>query len=167
MFINYPSADTVRCLLNYDDLTGVFTWKADRGRLAKKGSIAGCLRRNGYIEIVIHSRLYKAHRLAWLYVHGDIPTVYIDHINGVRSDNRIANLRLASFCENQRNCKRKSTNSSGVKGVSWHARLKKWRARIYTHNKRLHLGLFTCLEEAEKAIQSARNQFHGQFARHS
>lgn len=167
MFINYPSAETVRRLLSYDENTGIFTWNADRGRLAKKGFIAGCLRRNGYIEIVIHHRLYKAHRLAWLYIHGQMPPVYIDHINGVRSDNRIANLRLASFCENQRNCKRKSTNSSGIKGVSWHARLKKWRARIYANGTRLHLGVFASLKDAERAMHSARTHFHGQFARHS
>ena len=105
-------------LLHYNPETGVFTWKSNRSQLAKKGDIAGSVYRkcNGKEYIVIHvkGRVYKAHRLAWMHVHGRFPILNIDHINGIGTDNRMQNLRDVSHAENMKNKVISRNNSSGV-----------------------------------------------------
>ena len=81
--------------LNYEPETGIFTWKKAKRGHTKAGAKAGTIRPNGYINITINRKPYYAHRLAWFYTTGQWPTHHIDHINGVRDDNRIENLREA------------------------------------------------------------------------
>jgi hypothetical protein len=151
-------------LLSYNAETGVFRWRVDKWR-AKKGSIAGVVKAgDGSHQIKIDQRGYLAHRLAWLYVHGYWPSNDIDHINGIRDDNRIANLREATRRENLQNTRRRRTNKWG-KGVT-HVSRQSWQARIRVGSARLHLGPFdTPDEEAHRAYCEAAVAYHGEFAR--
>lgn len=107
-------------LFDYNSETGKWVNETNRGTRARKGQPAGYLNKKGYVVIGINGIGYLAHRLAWAYVYGDYPEgeqPLIDHINGKRGDNRIANLKISSHGENNRNKKMRSTNTSSVNGV--------------------------------------------------
>lgn len=159
------TADRLREVVDYDPGTGVFTWKASTRGHVKKGSVAGSVKERGYRGIGIDGILYREHRLAFLYQTGEWPKEQIDHINGVRDDNRYANLREATNAENRRNSKRRVNNRSGFKGVSWHNQSRRWRARIKLHGKSTHLGLFASKENAYAAYCAAAEKYHGEFGR--
>jgi len=108
--------------------------------------------------------MYKAHRLAWLYVHGEWPPEQLDHINGQRDDNRVENLRSATRAENAGNSKRRADNTSGFKGVYWNAQRSKWQAKIRRGQLEKHLGLFVCKEDAAEAYRRAAADVFGEFA---
>lgn len=151
-------------LLDYNPDTGIFQWKIHRSQLAKVGDEAGYLGVKGYIRIRIDGKLYVAHRLAWLYLYGNFPMFLIDHINGIRNDNRISNLREATVQENARNKTITTRNKSGFKGVSWEKRRNIWVVRINTGDKYAHIGYFDNIEEAAKAYHDASVKYHGEFA---
>lgn len=142
-------------LLNYDPITGVFVWRV--ARKDRIGKSAGSLNTNGHRQLKINDKHYMAHRLAWLYMRGEMPTVEIDHINGNKDDNSIDNLRLASHKQNMENVKLRINNKSGFRGVSWHKATGKWRARVEHHGKSCSLGLFNNIEDAVVAVRSARD----------
>lgn len=145
-----PSKDRLREILNYQPETGVFTWKPRKG--CRSDRPLGTGNGNGYLSITVDGVRHYSHRLAWVYMWGDIPTPYIDHVNGVRDDNRIENLRPATPAENQRYRSTPQKNSrSGVIGVSWHAHGGKWQV----HKHKRYLGLFDTVEEAVKAWEQA------------
>jgi len=146
-------------ILSYNSDTGIFTNRITRGPSAISGSVAGSVNPSGYILIQIDRKSYKAHRLAWMFTHGKFPLANIDHINGVRIDNRIVNLRSASHSENLKNQKIRATNSSGVTGIYWNNAKRKWRAYIKDLGKQVHLGLFDDKFEAICARKSAENKF--------
>ena len=143
---------------------GQLYWKKPRIGI-KVGSPAGHKRADGYYMTSIDGKLVYVHRVIYGMVHGHIPKV-IDHINGNPSDNRIENLRAATTSQNTFNAGLRSTNKSGVKGVCWHKQSNKWRAQIYLNGKQKFLGTFDDLHLAEQAAIEARNQYHGEFARH-
>lgn len=146
--------------LSYDKDTGVFRWIEKRKGISV-GSVAGCLMRHGYISICINRVDYTAHRLAWLYVYGEWPKNYIDHINGKRNDNRIENLRDVSQVVNMQNVYApRSDNKCGVRGVSFHKPSRKYTARITVGKKYVSLGLFNTVEEAGNAYMDAKRRFH-------
>lgn len=149
-------------LLTYNPETGIFTWNLYK-RCVKKGDIAGSLS-GKYIKIGLDSKSYNAHRLAWLYVYGELPK-YIDHINGNPADNRICNLRAATANENSKNSKKPSSNTSGIKGVNFDKHHNQWRAELYSSGKRVFLKYFKALDDAAEAIKEARKIYHGEFAR--
>ena len=151
--------DRLRDVLNYDAHTGVFTWRTKTSRKVVVGREAGTLKPNGYVSIRIDSRAYYAHRLAWCYVHGDWPDEEIDHTNGTRTDNRIANLRQASRKQNMEN-RVQATGKSGYRGVCWLEANQKWRASIVHNRKNIYLGLFSTAEEASAAYHEAAAFFH-------
>jgi len=133
----------------YDKITGIFTARIDRHK-AKAGSVLGTKRPDGYIVFSLDTFVYKAHRLAWLYVYGPIPEgKVIDHINGKREDNRLCNLRLVDAEGNMQNRRRESKNSSGFRGVTWEKTAKKWRVSIGYKGKVYYGGLYETIEQAK------------------
>ena len=153
------TAERLREVLDYCPDTGVFTWKIRSNRRVKVGDVAGALRHNGYIQIGIDGCLHRAHRLAWLYVTGESPPSEIDHINCVKNDNRIANLRLATSAENKQNqSKAQKRNKAGFLGVSPHEG--KFQAQIKVDGKKMHIGRFNTPEEAHAAYLEAKRRLH-------
>jgi len=137
--------------VTYDPDTGIFLWKKMPSR--GKSLIAGFIYPNGYIRIHIDGRKYLAHRLAWLYVYGSFPKNHIDHINRVRNDNRIANLRDVIRCMNQINCKEKAVIAKHGRCIVPHGR--KFSVRIGVLGKQIFIGNFFTVREAEIARDAA------------
>lgn len=149
-----PNSTRLRELLNYDPATGVFTRRLGvRGFAA--GSTVGSPHSAGYIYCSVAGYRCFAHRLAWCYMYGDWPEGELDHINGVRNDNRIDNLRLATRSENMLNRHRpRKGNKSGYIGVSSHK--DRWRADLTVDGAQQYLGLFDTPEEAHAAYVAAK-----------
>ncbi|WP_444461612.1 HNH endonuclease [Rhodobacter capsulatus] len=155
-------------LFSYDPETGVLRWKISTTRSVKVGDVAGCIGNKGYVSVSVSATSFKAHRLIWVMHHGDIPPdMQIDHINGNRSDNRIANLRLVSCKENGCNKLRNKNGVSGLKGVSWNSESGKWMAKICANGKTHYLGRFDCKAAAHFAYLVAADKLHGEFALHN
>lgn len=152
-----PTQERLREVLYYDQETGVFTWKVNIGQRARVGAVAGSLNSGGYLVIGVGGRQYKAHRLAWLYVHGVWPEAEIDHMDRNQTNNALSNLRPATHKQNCENRGMRNDNSSGYTGVYWHEKTQKWQAGIGHRGEFLYLGLFNTPEEASAAYESARN----------
>lgn len=151
--------------LDYCPDTGEFRWLVDAHCGHKSGDIAGGSNSDGYLVIWLHGRLYKAHRLAWLYVIGEWPTHEVDHEDRNRSNNRWRNLRHATKSSNQHNaCARNP--ASGVKGVYWHPPSGKWQVRITLNKRQKSGGYFNNVEDAKLAAMALRTNLHGEFANH-
>ena len=168
------TAAEVRAALEYDRETGVFTWKHRpdmspqwNGRWADKraGSVRTQRASGGmrYETIAVNAKRYRAHRLAWLHVHGKWPEGELDHINRDGTDNRLCNLRPASRAENQANARPPRTNTIGLKGVRRHRR--RFVAQIGYGGRMHYLGIFATAEEAHEAYMNAAREHHGEFAR--
>ncbi|AAP58717.1 49L [Xanthomonas phage Xp10] len=157
---NELSFEEVDQLLAYDPETGLLRWKLSRQGPAKAGSVAGTPHIQGYLQVRVHGKDYRAHRLAWLLHTGSWPSQHLDHISGQRDDNRFSNLRECNKSENGQNRGMSSNNTSGVQGVCWHKQTKKWRARIMVQGKHISLGYFTTIEEAAAARAAAKQQYH-------
>jgi HNH endonuclease/AP2 domain len=157
--------------MDYNPETGIFRWKhrsdcSKRWNSRYAGKIAGGIGPQGYMIIGFNGEKYRAHRLAWLYMTGEWPSEHIDHKKGNRLDNRFAKLREATNAQNIRNSTKKRTNTSGIKGVYWNRKCKKWQAQIVMNYVHHYLGVFTNIEDAEKAYREAADSLHGEFARH-
>jgi hypothetical protein len=159
--INDLTAEQVRAILSYDPETGAFTWRARPS--VRAGRRAGRVVPDGYVKIEHDGRSYFAHRLAWLYVYGDWPEAYVDHINGIRSDNRICNLRKANLSQNNAH-RRGAECNGGLRGASFHKSVGRWRARIRNGGKEIELGYFDTAEEAHAAYRNASLKLHGEFS---
>ena len=152
-------------MLSYDEESGIFTWLKITSNRVKVGSIAGSTRKDGYVDIRVDAVRYRAHRLAWLYVHGEMPELFIDHIDGNPSNNRITNLRQATQQQNTYNMRKNSKNTSGFKGVHFHKGTNKWRAVASVNDYPKHIGLFETAEEASNAYQAWCVINRGEYAR--
>lgn len=163
----------LKSMLIYDPETGVFTWKsrsiedfrASQGwtnwERYYAGKKAGYVDKNGYVTIRIKKKLYRAHRLAWLYVHGKWPENVIDHINGNPTDNRICNLRDVTQEVNLQNMRRPTAkNKVGVLGVTFHPSLGKYAAYIKAGGKSKALGYFATANDAGEAYLRAKRKIH-------
>lgn len=173
------TAEILRSLVTYDPNTGDFTWKErqlrpgleriDKGwntRLAGK-KVARRENKHGHSQIGLdeYGHNFMAHRLVWLYVHGEWPTMDLDHINGESGDNRVDNLRLVTKSQNMMNQKVRTDNTSGIKGVSWAEKSKKWYAYINVKGKMIPLGLFKDKIDAISARIESEDIYFGEFAR--
>lgn len=156
--------ERLRQLLDYDPETGLFRWKNPTSVRVKVGDVADTLNSEGYLRVGIDGKRYRAHRLAHLYMTGEFPENDVDHINGIRTDNRWSNLRPATRSQNLMNHPRKSNNTSGVKGVYWYERDGKWEVSITVSYKRYYLGRFDTLAEAAACRQGAAALVFGEYA---
>lgn len=162
--MKHVTQELVRSLFRYNPKNGELIRLTDVGG-AKVGDVGGCLDNTGYILTSVNGKVYQNHRLVFIYFYGCIQD-QVDHINGIRSDNRIENLRAATHRENIRNSGMQKNNTSGVKGVCWSKKNKRWIAKITTDGERVHLGSFTDLDEAAKVVKEKREELHGEFANH-
>lgn len=151
-------------VLSYDPETGIFTSLISRGSIKPGDVINGC-KSHGYLVTRIDDVLYRLHRLAWLYMYGEWPKGDTDHLNMIRDDNRIINLREATRSENMRNSIGRSNNLSGVKGVSFDKARNKWQAHISVNKTHIALGRFDTKERAANAYKNAAKNLHGEFMR--
>lgn len=145
--------EKLRQLLDYDADTGVLTWR-------RTGKRAGTQHRLGYRNIMMAGRTYAEHRVAWCWTHGRWPTHDLDHINRVRHDNRLCNLRETTRAENCQNQPVRKTNRSGVTGVYYHTVASKWVATINIAKKQVHLGVFDTVDAAIAARRAAEAQHY-------
>lgn len=152
--------ESLRGLISYDPATGKFTRLVDVAKY-KAGSTVGCDNGNGYLTTTHKGKKIYLHRLAWYFHTGSTPEYQIDHINGVRDDNRIENLRSAGYGENQQSRFRRRDNTSGVTGVNFVRARGKWAARL-THGGKVVFGKydFETKEEAEAAYRKAKYEHH-------
>ena len=132
-------------------------------RSRKIGSIVGCKHNEGYLTCLHKGKTYKVHRIIYLLTHKTCPYI-VDHINGIKDDNRPENLRPASLSDNSCNSVHRVNNTSGVKGIHKLKDGSGYQASITRQRKRTFLGLFKTIEEAKKCIESARKTMHGEFA---
>lgn len=158
------TAQRLRETLSYDQSTGLFCWLASRSNV-RAGSVAGATKSDGYTQIGIDGRLYLAHRLAFLYVLGSMPSGDVDHINGVISDNRFSNLRDVPRLINMQNQRRaQKSNISGFLGVGFDRRRMKApfyaRIRLPGNTRPTFLGYFDSPSKASEAYIAAKRQFH-------
>jgi len=137
-------------LLYYCPDTGVFTWKVDRKRLAKAGTIAGATNGKGYRQISVDGKIYLAHRLAWFYCFQEWPSNVIDHINGIKDDNRLDNLQDVSQNKNISKAN-KSIGASGYRNVR--KIYNRYQAAIKVNGKTIHIGMFDSGQLAYDAVQ--------------
>jgi len=156
-------ANFARNFLRYNPLTGEVIWRVNRGK-SRAGDKAGSVMAHGYLQIELAQKKHLLHRVCWLIHYGSWPCGVIDHINGNRSDNRIANLRSVTQLENSRNSSLRSDNKSGVVGVSRCDTTKKWVAKIQLgpNLKYKNLGRFASKIDAINARKNAEAQigFH-------
>ena len=155
-----PEQDYLRYLFTYNPDTGIFTRNVRLGGRASVGQVVGAKTSYGHLTTNIMGTAYLLHRLAWKMYYGVDPK-YIDHINGVPTDNRIENLRDVEFKVNYKNQKRRSTRS-GYMGVSKRTGYEKWRVRITSEGRLINVGDFDSFEDAVKARKDAevRYGFH-------
>jgi hypothetical protein len=136
-------------LLFYYEPTGDFYWlQTNYQNGIKAGTKAGTIKSNGYVMITINCKMYYAHRLIWLYIHGYFPENQIDHINKKPNDNRLINLREISRQCNLRNSKVSATNKTGIKGIGWDKINCKWKVQITVNYKVINLGRYIDFNEA-------------------
>lgn len=155
------TAARLRELLSYDPLTGAFVWTRPQARRLKPGASAGCRHSiKGYFYIKIDGRSFMAHRLAWLYVHGEWPADQVDHVDRNRANNRITNLRVVTGAENAHNRTPQTGGSSAYTGVSFHKRIGKWQSSIRAGDRLHHLGYFEREEDARDAYLAAKPLLH-------
>lgn len=157
------SQELVKALFNYCEETGLFTRKITTGTKAKVGSIAGSIGSSGYIYLEINGNRYRAHRVAWLYIHGKFSEYQLDHINHDRADNSINNLREVTNKENSYNSSIRSDNTTGYKGVSLDSRSNRYRAYITIDGKQKSLGYYSTAEEAALAYNRASKELFGEY----
>lgn len=148
--------------LTYDRLTGELRWKTSPSNNVKALSIAGGIDGYGYIRLSLAGKTWAAHRLIWTMLMADIPPgMDVDHVNGVRHDNRLSNLRVVTRGENNQNQRTaRSNNNHGLLGVSLHKRSGLFNARIKVDGVSQSLGYFKSATEAHAAYLQRKREIH-------
>ena len=154
------TAKRVQEVLQYNQETGVFTWKRKLSNTIHIGDVAGNFRKTGYVCIQVDGKIYFAHRLAWLYMTGEMPIGEVDHKIGL--GNQWSNLRDGNKSQNMQNKRKAHLNnkSTGILGVSYHKKRKKYTAQIGVGGKKIHLGEYKTAEEAQSAYIAAKRRLH-------
>lgn len=170
--MNNISPEEIKRLISYDPKSGLLRWRprqqSDFASMSSfkawntqfAGREAGSISKTGYVVVSLSGQKMLGHRIAWVIHHGRWPDALMDHVNGLRADNRINNLREATPAQNAQNQRRHKSNKSGVCGVTWHKKTKRWQVRIGSANKSLHVGYFSDLQSAKDARKFAEKQ-HG------
>ena len=173
-----PSPEQLRQLLRYEPETGKLFWlprgvdcfpsegacKSWNTKYAGREAFT-FISANGYPTGHLLGKARKAHRVIWAIVTGAWPTEFLDHINGVRSDNRFCNLREATMAENNRNRGPSRFNTSGYKGVRYDKKSNRWIAKIGYQNAPVYLGCFKTAEEAYDAYCEGSKRLYGEYGR--
>lgn len=163
------TAEQLRAVLDYKPATGMFIWKPRRPGdkfNTWAGRRAGSRRNSdGYTVIRINYQLYRAHRLAFLWMTGRWPPFEIDHRDGNPANDRWKNLRPATSSQNKMNNRKRSDNTSGYRGVWFEKRRNHWIAEIMVDGRKHSLGSFPSPEAARDARISHAKRLHGKFAR--
>jgi hypothetical protein len=151
--------------ITQEDLVKNFTYNPSTGEFNRLRGRAktGSVNNEGYVHIKINNKIYKAHRLAFLYMTGDFPADEVDHINGNRSDNRWENLRKCTRHQNMGNSKTYQNNRSNLKGVRKNRN--GWEARIRINGTAIQIGTFKTREEAKAAYDAKAVELFKEFAR--
>ena len=162
------TAERTRFLFDYDPPSGLLRRRRHANRNSSYlplGEAVGHMENSGYLRISIDGRRYLIHKIVWLHFYGEWPKNHIDHVDGNRSNNRIANLRLATPSQNSANKKTNNNNVLGCKGVKLHKQTGKYHARIYVGGVTISLGLHHKMEDAARAYANAAKIHFGEFAR--
>jgi hypothetical protein len=151
-----------KSIVTQDELKKQLYYDCNTGLFYKNNKEHGSKEKDGYVYVYVNRKRKLAHRLAFLYVYGYFPDM-IDHINGIKHDNRIANLRQCNSSENNCNSKISSLNKTGTRGVSFEKASSKYRVQIFKNNKRFDFGYFSNLEDAVHVAQTERIKLHKEF----
>lgn len=154
-----------KSIFQYRD--GVLYWIDEHKNGVKAGYVAGRLcAKDGRFDIKVNGKCYSRSRIVWEIHFGSIPAgLYVDHINGNTSDDRVSNLRLATPSQNSFNKSLPKSNSSGFKGVTWNKSCKKWQVLIHKNKKPIYLGVYSDIELADLVASEAREKYFGEFNR--
>ena len=157
--------DIIKQSVAYDN--GNLIWMGEDSRKRKKGKILGTKGNHGYLSFSINKKLYLNHRIVFAIHNGNFPErgMTVDHIDGNKLNNKIENLRIATYSQNLSN-KISYNNTSGAKGVIWNPLNKNWRVRINYKKQKHEIGSFDCFDKAVEACKIARNRIHQEFAKH-
>lgn len=158
-----PTIESLSEFFRYE--CGQLIWIKKPHRGVAVGAVAGYSDPSGYINVTLRRRTIGAHRVIWALHNGRWPVGDIDHINMVKNDNRIENLRECSRSENKYNVGKQRDNKSGFKGVDWVKKDKKWRVRISVRGEVRALGYFDDPELGGLVYAEAARKWHGEFAR--
>ncbi|MBP6738768.1 MAG: HNH endonuclease [Leptospiraceae bacterium] len=156
--MNIPNKEYLDLLnehLSYDVNTGIIIWKKSPGNKCKIGDAAGTLS-NGYAQIGLKGKIYRTHRIVWFLYYNSWPKNQIDHINGIRDDNRIENLREVTIRENQQN--RVEHRNGALVGTYFNKKAKKWRSQIRINGEHIHLGYYKTEAEAHNSYNSFKKE---------
>ena len=157
------TADLLHGLFRYDNATGNLIWRFTKSATAPAGSIAGSVNSKGHVNVQVNKKMYAAHQLVYAMHHNHIPAE-IDHINGVKTDNRIENLRSCTSSQNKGNIGLLSSNITGYRGVSLNRRTGFYHAQIKINGKQTYLGRFDTPESAARVYNIAAKEHFGEFA---
>jgi len=144
---------------------GDLYWKKSPARRIKSDTRAGGYDGYGYRKVRFKGKLHLVHRVIWAIHHDEWPNGEIDHINGIKDDNRIENLRLVTSQQNKANTGIRSHNTSGFRGVSYYKRIDKYRATIGVDGNHIHLGYYPTPEEASRVYKETTKEWFGEFRR--
>lgn len=159
MALSQLTQEEVRGIFRYNRRDGLLIRKFTVGA-ARAGTSSQCKDRDGYLVVGINGRLYRAHRVIWLYVYGDWPLNDCDHINRVKDDNRIKNLRDVTRSQNKQNMLACKSNKCGIKGVYWSERYERWMAEIGHQGKQIRIGQYKTIKEAADAYAATAANLH-------
>lgn len=148
-------------LFIYDSTEGQLLWK-ETASPKVAGKVAGYLS-GKYLFVRYEGKAYALHKVVYEMHFGSIETP-VDHIDQNKLNNRIENLRAATKSQNEANTGKRSTNTSGYKGVYWLKNANKWRAKIDHNKKQIHIGLFTDKNAAAIAYNQKATELFGEHA---